>query len=118
MSWTARLASAACPTCNHVEHLFEEDYTHNTNEMLRMALIECEEAPGLYPPIAVVVGKADSGVEVLSALVSAMVSDPALYRAQDPPNGWGDYDGLLAILRRMLEAAKKAGPGGTWTVSG
>ena len=33
-----------------------------------------------------------------------MEADPETYRAMNPPNGWGDYEGALAYLRRLAEA--------------
>jgi hypothetical protein len=40
----------------------------------------------------------------LAAAVKRMEADPDHYRAMNPPNGWGDYDGALRYLRNLAEA--------------
>ena len=44
--------------------------------------------------------------DILPALergIAAMEADPDKYRAMNPANGWGDYDGALAYLRWMRD---------------
>lgn len=41
---------------------------------------------------------------VLAAGVQAMERDPEKYRAMNPPNGWGNYEGALECLRRLADA--------------
>lgn len=36
-----------------------------------------------------------------------MEADPAAYRAMNPPNGWGDSDGALDVLRQFRDACRK-----------
>lgn len=43
----------------------------------------------------------------LAEAVKAMQADPDAYRAMNPPNGWGDYDGALRYLRDLAEACAK-----------
>lgn len=38
---------------------------------------------------------------VLRRAVERMEADPDKYRAMNPPNGWGDYEGALACLRYL-----------------
>jgi hypothetical protein len=40
----------------------------------------------------------------LADAVKRMEADPDTYRAMNPPNGWGNYEGALAYLRRLAEA--------------
>lgn len=40
----------------------------------------------------------------LAAAVRRMEADPDTYRALNPPNGWGNYDGALRYLRTLAEA--------------
>lgn len=40
----------------------------------------------------------------LAEAVRRMEADPDTYREMNPPNGWGDYEGALAYLRRLSEA--------------
>jgi hypothetical protein len=49
---------------------------------------------------------AGESIPALVAGVAAMESDPATYRALDPPNGWGDYDRALDYLRALLKACQ------------
>ncbi len=44
------------------------------------------------------------GAELLDAAIRELEAHPALYRAMDPPNGWGSYDRLLPVLRGMRDA--------------
>jgi hypothetical protein len=37
----------------------------------------------------------------LDAMVAALEGDPDRFRALNPENGWGDYDGFLATCRKM-----------------
>lgn len=43
----------------------------------------------------------------LAAAVTEMEADPDAYREMEPSNGWGDYEGALAYLRRLAEACAK-----------
>lgn len=38
----------------------------------------------------------------LAVAIGRMEADPDTYRAMNPANGWGDYDGCLAFLRGIL----------------
>jgi hypothetical protein len=40
----------------------------------------------------------------LADAVKRMEADPDTYRAMNPPNGWGNYEGALAYLRKLAEA--------------
>jgi len=82
------------------------NYTHNTNGMLKEAgLIEWPYAiSGMG--CTELVTKLTKGIEKLKA-------EPDKYRAMNPENGWGDYDGLLAKLKAILEVAIKF-PSAQW----
>lgn len=43
-------------------------------------------------------------LDALNAAVDKLTADPARYRAMEPSNGWGDYDGALAYLTRLRDA--------------
>ncbi|MFE9372275.1 hypothetical protein ACFYM2_21245 [Streptomyces sp. NPDC006711] len=40
----------------------------------------------------------------LQRAVAAMEAEPDEYRAMNPKNGWGDYDGALNYLRALRDA--------------
>jgi hypothetical protein len=51
--------------------------------------------------------KEKNASEALAALqraVAAMEADTGKYEAMNPPNGWGDYEGALDYLRRLMDA--------------
>lgn len=79
------------------------NYTYNIQPMLALAGI---------PSLTDFDGKtAEACIPQLTEAIRAMESYPPKYRALNPPNGWGDYDGFLPCLRELLtafEAAPKA----------
>ena len=75
--------------------LLDLNYTSNCAPMWRHAgadLREFDEAP------------ASEAAGPLAEAVKRMETDPDTYRAMNPPNGWGDYEGALAFLRKIAEA--------------
>lgn len=48
--------------------------------------------------------KASDCIAPLAAAIHAMEIDPAKYKAMDPENGWGDYEGCLDFLKTIHEA--------------
>ncbi len=40
---------------------------------------------------------------LLDAAIVRMMVNPDTYRAMDPPNGWGDYEGCLEFLRELRD---------------
>lgn len=48
--------------------------------------------------------RASECVADLEVAIKAMEADPATYRAMNPENGWGDYDGCLDFLKSIREA--------------
>lgn len=60
-----------------------------------------------------------TGVEghvLLTAVIEQLKADPEHYRAMNPANGWGDYDGLLKTLCAMRDAVPMEEPSvwGVW----
>lgn len=53
------------------------------------------------PPVhgSDLIGPLSSGLELLR-------SDPERFKAFNPENGWGDYDGLVEFVRQYLQACK------------
>lgn len=45
----------------------------------------------------------DIGEKVL-AVITNLKADPDRYRSMNPPNGWGDYDGLVREFESFLQA--------------
>ena len=52
-----------------------------------------------------------TGAECITSLeqaIAAMEVEPAIYKAMNPPNGWGDYDSALNLLRELLRWSRLA----------
>lgn len=75
--------------------VFSDNITGNVEPMWREA--GCHDA--LYK------SKGKAAYEVLDELkagLSLMESEPERFKALNPSNGWGDYDGALEWLRRLI----------------
>lgn len=69
------------------------NYTYNVWGMFRLALGgDCLND----------LDRMDAGAaaERLGPAITAMRADPSTYRAMNPPNGWGDYEGAVQFLER------------------
>ncbi len=77
----------------------EWDYTENCAPMWRAAGADLAAFDGR--PVW-------ECLPLLRLAIGNMRSNPATYRAMDPPNAWGSYDGVLPMLERLLEAFEAA----------
>jgi hypothetical protein len=97
------------------------NYTHNINGMLAAAFEAMTGAttePSDHPVLGPIIGPTwykrldgmtgAQGAEYLGLIITGLEADPARYRAMNPDNGWGSYDGVLKTLRAMLEASRQA----------
>lgn len=64
--------------------------TYNLREMLRAA--------GLPEWRALDGAPAVEAAGMLAKVAETLPADPARFKALDPPNGWGDYDGALRFV--------------------
>lgn len=71
------------------------NYTTNCAPMWREAGIDLRECTGA--PCSEAAGP-------IADAVKRMEADPDTYKAMNPPNGWGDYDGALNFLRNIAAA--------------
>lgn len=76
-------------------YVYDANYTSNVAPMWRAAGIDLKHARGMV---------AGALVYRLNEAVAAMEADPDKYRAMNPPNEWGDYDGALEFLRNLRGA--------------
>jgi hypothetical protein len=58
------------------------------------------------------------GAAYLASIVEGLESDPERFRGMNPPNGWGEYDGLLRVLREMRDRPAEDDRPSVWRVSG
>ena len=83
--------------------VFDANITHNLNTMA--------EAAGLYQalwrPEEILINRAGDLVQLLEQGLAQLRAEPERFRALNPANGWGDYDGLVRFVERYLEACKE-----------
>ena len=80
--------------------LYSGNYTHNVVPMWEKA--------GVYDALYNSGGKlAGEIVDALERGIHHMESHPDEYKALNPENGWGSYEGALAFLREVADACKK-----------
>jgi len=85
------------PDMSHT--VYSGNYTHNVSPMWHRAgcLDVLYESRGAAVPDV---------LPVLEAALIAMRSEPDAYRAMNPPNGWGSYDGAIAWLDRLVSECR------------
>lgn len=144
MSWDATLYAVAEVTdCEHCGQKLPEsrreksgigwwNYTHNINDMIAVAYeaVSGEMTEQCGGPLGKAIGPAwwrrldgaigADGGAYLSLIITGLEADPGRFRAMNPPNGWGSYDGpdgLLGVLREMRDAVPDD-RASVWAVSG
>lgn len=85
---------------NSYNYPYEDNYTYNVAEMFYMALGN----EGLRVLDGVMASEA---VEKLETAISDMYNRPNEYKAHNPPNGWGDYEGALDVLINLKNACQE-----------
>ncbi len=51
---------------------------------------------------------AGSLIPILREGLAKLEADPEKYKALNPTNGWGSYDGLLKFVRKYLAACEES----------
>jgi hypothetical protein len=92
------------------------NYTHNTSCMIYAVLtdagIELAEKEAWWQRLSGMPGP--MGAQFLTVIIDGLEGQPERFRAMNPPNGWGSYDGLLATLIEMRDAALTEVPDEWW----
>jgi hypothetical protein len=82
--------------------VFENNITHNLNKMA--------DAAGIYKecwhPGELGITKARQLIEPLAAGLEKLRADPSHFKAFNPSNGWGNYEGLCRFVSEYLDACK------------
>lgn len=82
--------------------VYWRNITHNLNVMAMQAgIYEC-----LWRPDELNITKASELIEPLRTGLTLLKSDPARFMKLNPPNGWGNYDNLVAFVTDYLEACE------------
>ena len=80
--------------------MFEANITHNLGKMAQEA--------GLYEylwrPEEIEIIKAGQLIDYLREGLHRLKSDPEKFKAFNPPNGWGTYEGLVEFVQNYLDA--------------
>jgi hypothetical protein len=134
MSWDATLYAVTevrnCTECGHEldkprreESVIDDwNYTSNVSPMIYRALegagIALDTEEGWWQHLSGMSGP--EGRDYLAAIIAQLEAGPERFRAMNPPNGWGCYDGphgVLGVLRKMRDAVPE-GEASAWHVSG
>lgn len=104
--WAARFPGREPVRVLHEEdtvttrEVYSRNITHNLNIMA--------EAAGLYKPLwrpdEIGVTTARQLIPALALGLSHLKEEPDKYRAFNPENGWGDYNGLVDFVASYLDA--------------
>lgn len=112
--WDARFPGCE-PVIAEVDddsEVYWRNITHNLSRMAAKAGIY----EHLWRPDEIGITKASELIEPLRGGLARLRADPQGFRVYNPPNGWGDYDGLIAFVESYLTACE-AYPSATIHVS-
>lgn len=82
--------------------VYWRNITHNLNRMATEAGIYKE----LWRPDEIGITKAAQLIEPLTKGLELLRSDPERFRAFNPENGWGSYEGLCNFVESYLAACR------------
>ena len=94
-------------TCYHCDSEYYEDVcdfdyniTHNLSTMAGKAGIYQH----LWRPEELGISKASELIDPLTVGLADLKGRPDYFKEFNPPNGWGNYDNLVAFVEKYLEA--------------
>lgn len=85
------------------ESVYEDNITHNLNKMANEACIYSM----LWRPDEFNMFKACELIPHLEIGLDKLKKDPDKFKALNPENGWGSYEGLVKFVEEYLEACRK-----------
>ncbi|MCK9598255.1 MAG: hypothetical protein M0R06_04380 [Sphaerochaeta sp.] len=83
--------------------VFHANITHNLGAMAREAGVY----QAVWRPEEIDIEYAGQLIEPLDQAICLLTADPERFKAFNPSNGWGDYDGLLNFLAEYAAACIK-----------
>jgi hypothetical protein len=83
--------------------VFGWNITHNLSKMASEAGIYKH----LWRPEELGVKKAEQLIEPLTSGLFLLLNEPDRFKAFNPENGWGNYEGLVEFVRMYLNACKE-----------
>jgi hypothetical protein len=82
--------------------VYSANITHNLGQMASEAgLYEA-----LWRPEEIGITCAKQLIPLLEQGINALVLNPDKFKALNPENGWGDYDGLVNFCKKYLDACR------------
>ena len=85
------------------DEVYTANITHNLNKMA--------DAAGIYQylwrPDEINISQASQLIEPLQVGLELLLSDPERFKAFNPSNGWGDYEGLCLFVGNYLQACRQ-----------
>lgn len=96
-------AESASYRVHRTNDVFTYNITHNLNTMADAAGIY----RALWRPEEVKIDRAHQLIGPLTEGLAKLEADPARFKALNPPNGWGDYDGLKKFVSAYLAACRR-----------
>lgn len=85
------------------DYVYEANITHNLSIMADDAGLHRY----LWRPDENEITHASQLIEPLEVGLALLKSDPKRFKKFNPPNGWGDYDGLVRFTEDYLNACKE-----------
>lgn len=83
--------------------VYGANITHNLVEMAREAVLYW----ALWHPEELGVTKAKELIDHLQMGLERLKADPEKYRAFNPENGWGSYEGFMEFVEKYLKACRE-----------
>ncbi len=84
--------------------IFEQNITHNLGAMADKAgLYQC-----LWRPEEIGITKARQLIQPLQEGLQRLLDEPERFKALNPTNGWGSYEGLISFVREYLRACEES----------
>lgn len=89
-----------CEDSDETNEVFSANITHNLATMADKAGIY----KTLWRPEEINVSNARQLIPLLATGLGQLEAAPEHFKVFNPPNGWGDYDGLVQFVREYLAA--------------
>lgn len=83
--------------------VYSANITHNLGDMAKAAGIYKH----LWRPEEIRISRAEQLIEPLTEALKRLTDDPHKFIPMNPPNGWGDYPGLVEFVANYLQACRK-----------
>lgn len=91
------------PDQSETNEVYSANITHNLNKMADVAGLY----QALWYPDVLEIETAEYLIPLLENGLVKLKSDRTKYETYNPPNGWGDYDGLVSFVSAYLEACRR-----------